>query len=134
MILYHPPFSRYPTLGRLYQNHLLRQALQKYVIDDFLTIKRLHVLFCAFVFLVVDVFAVDVDAAGAGVDGAGAVVHVDSMAGAGVGIFGPPAVPPPAKSCLWCGRQRMNSEINIPFDSTMGISYTEGSTLSVRLL
>jgi hypothetical protein len=84
----------------LYQNHPLRQALQKYVIDDFHTIKkRLHVRFCAFVFLVLlvlSVYAVDVDAADAWVDGAGAVVHVDSMAGAGVGIFGPPAV---AKSC-----------------------------------
>ena len=41
-------------------------------------------------------YAVDVDAvvvAGAGADVAGAVVHVDSTAGAGVGILGPLAAP-----------------------------------------
>ena len=41
--------------------------------------------FCVFVFLVVFVYAVD--AADAGIDGVDAVIHVDSMAGAGVGIF-----------------------------------------------
>ena len=40
-----------------------------------------------FLVQVVSVYAVEVDAAVAGVDGAGAVVRVDSMAGAGIGIF-----------------------------------------------
>ena len=96
MRLYHPLFSRCSILRRLYQNHPLRQALQKYVVDDFHTIKRLHVRFCALVFLVVSVCAVDIDAAGAGIDGAGAVFHVGSLAGAGVGILGQLAITPPA--------------------------------------
>ena len=74
----------------------LRQDLQKYVINDFHTIKKLDVRFCVFVFLVVSVYAVDGGAAGAGVDGADEVIHVDSMAGTGVRIFGPLAIVPPA--------------------------------------
>jgi hypothetical protein len=61
----------------------------------FHTIKRFFVRFCAFLFLV-SMFSVDVDAAGAGVNGAGAVFHVDGMAGVGVG---PPVVAPPAERC-----------------------------------
>ena len=61
----------------------------------------MDVRFCAFVFLVlvVSVYAADVDAAGAGVDDAGAVVHVDGMAGASIGTFERLALAPPAKNC-----------------------------------
>ena len=83
----------------MYQNHPLRHALQKYVIDDFHTIKRLHVRFCALVFLVASAYVVDIDAADPCIAGAGAVVHVDDMAGAGVGVFGLLAITPPAWSC-----------------------------------
>ena len=95
--LYHQPFSRYPTLRRWYRNIPLRQALQKQVIDDFSILsKRFSVRFCAFLFLVVAVCAVDVDAP-ACVDGAGTVFRVGGMAGLGVGP--PPAVATPAKRC-----------------------------------
>ena len=70
-----------------------------YVIHYFLTIKRLHIRFCALVFLVLlvaFVYAVDVDAADASVNGA--VDHIDSMAGAGIGIYGPLALAPSARS------------------------------------
>ena len=62
----------------------------------FHTIKKISLRFCAFLFLVVAVCAVDVDAP-ACVDGAGTVFHVGGMAGLGVGP--PPAVAPPAKRC-----------------------------------
>jgi hypothetical protein len=47
------------------------------------------------------VYAVDVDAADAGADVALAVLHIDGMVGAGVGILGPlaPSIAPPAESC-----------------------------------
>jgi hypothetical protein len=67
----------------------------------FHTIKRFFVRFCAFLFLVVSLYAVDIDAAGACVDGAGSVVHADGMAGVGVG---PPAVAPPAERCKLNGQ------------------------------
>ena len=78
-------------LKRLYQSHPLRQPLQKYVIND-ISIQSRDCTY-VFVFLVVFVYVVDVrvDAADAGIDGVDAVIHVDSMAGAGVGVFGPPA-------------------------------------------
>ena len=71
------------------------------VIDGFNTIKRLRVRFCALLFLVLvfSVYAADVDAAGAGVDGAGAVDRFDGMAGAGVGTFERLALVLPAKNC-----------------------------------
>ena len=61
----------------------------------------MDVRFCALFFLVLvfSVYAADVDAAGAGVDGAGAVVHFDSMAGAGFGTFRRLALALPAKNC-----------------------------------
>ena len=61
----------------------------------------MDVRFCALVFLVLvfSVHAADVDAAGVGVDGAGAVVHVDGMAGVGIGTFERHALAPPAKNC-----------------------------------
>jgi hypothetical protein len=55
-------------------------GLKKLVRDDFHTIKRLHVRFCVFVFLVV--------VSPYAVDGTGAVAHADSMAGAGA-VCGP---------------------------------------------
>jgi hypothetical protein len=69
-----------------------------YVKDDFHTTKRLHVRLCDLHFWFFP-YAVNVDAADAGVDGAGALAvgHVDSMTGVGVGIFGPPNIVPPAK-------------------------------------
>ena len=52
-----------------------------------------YVFFCALV-IVASVYAVDVAGAGADAfDVAGAVVHVDSTAVAGVGILGPLAAP-----------------------------------------
>ena len=83
--LYYPSFSRYSTLMRFYQNHPPRRALQKCAINDFHTIKILHVRFC--VFFVVSAYAVDIDAADAGVDGAGAVVHADTMTATDVGFI-----------------------------------------------
>ena len=55
----------------------------------FHTIKRSHVRFCQFLFVYLEVsmYTVGVDASDAGVDGAGAVVHVDSMVGTGVAFF-----------------------------------------------
>ena len=72
-------------------------------------------------------YAVEVDP-----DDSGAVVHVDSI-GRAVAIFGLPSFAPPAKSVDKGWMERMD-KINILFDSTMGISYTEGPTLSVRFL
>jgi hypothetical protein len=58
-------------------------------------IKKISVRFCAFIFLVFKLYAVDVDAVDACIDGAG--VHAD----ADVAIFfGPPTVAPPAKKLL----------------------------------
>lgn len=65
-----------------------------YVRNDFIQSRD-----CPYVHFWFFPYAVNVDAADAGVDGAGAVGHVDSMAGVGVGIFGPPNIAPPAKGC-----------------------------------
>ena len=96
--MYRPPIIQYPTLRRLYQNCPLRQDLQKYVINDFISIKSLPVRFGAFRlgYLVVSVCVFHVD--GGAAAAAGAVVHIDSPNGAGVGIFTPLAAAPPAKS------------------------------------
>ena len=81
-------------------------------------------------------YAVDVDPADSSADDAGEVVHVDSMARAGVGIFGLPAFIPPVKvdEMVDKGWMKRMDRINTLFDSTMGISYAEGPTLSVRFL
>ena len=92
--MYRPPIIQYPTLRRLYQNCPLRQDLQKYVINDFISIS-LPVRFGAFRYLVVSVYVFHLDG---GAAAAAAVVHIDSPNGAGVGIFTPLAVVPPAKS------------------------------------
>ena len=94
--MYRPPIIQYPTLRRLYQNCPLRQDLQKYVINDFISIKSLPVRFGAFRYLVVSVYVFHVD--GGAAAAAAAVVHIDSSNGAGVGIFMPLAVAHPAKS------------------------------------
>ena len=94
------PFNRYPILKRWYRNHRLPQDLKKYVIDDsdFLIIKRVLIPFCAFLYFVVSVYAVDVLPAESDADDEGAVVHIDIVARAGIGIFGLPAFAPPVKS------------------------------------
>ena len=46
------------------------------------------VRFYAFAFLVVSAYAIDVDAADSGADGADAAFHVETMARAGIGMFG----------------------------------------------
>ena len=81
------------TLMRFYQNHSPRRALQKCAINDFHTIKILHVRFC--VFFVVSAYAVDIDAADAGVDGAGAVIHADTMTATDVVFIWSLAIAPP---------------------------------------
>ena len=65
--------------------------------------KKFSVRFCAFEFLALSTYAI-VDAADSGADAAGAVVHVGSVARAGIGVFRWPAVAPSAKS-WWNGRQ-----------------------------
>ena len=62
-------------------------SAKKCVINDFHTTKRLPI---RFLFLVISVYAFDIDAADSGADGEGAAVHVGKISGADVGIIGPP--------------------------------------------
>ena len=63
-------------------------------IDDFYYTRDFSYVFCLLLFLVVSLYAVDVDAVDACLDGAGsAVVHAD------VGVLGPSTIATSAKSC-----------------------------------